>query len=171
MLILFRDHQAILRQRQRESVYDGAGKYVPVVQGPATRRPPSHVVETCTPHVELRAQSRQCPGRRPRLAVVVRRLGAVLRHRRADARCLRETRGIPNCPDGQFIGPAKTTKIEEAFLTNVEKRLPNVRVTYARKTKYDDNSSAACQARSGNRPPRDSDRRRREPIADRSAVG
>ena len=47
--------------------------------------------------------------------------------------------GIPNCPDGQFIGPAKTTKIEEAFLTNVEKRLPNVRVTYARKTKYDNN--------------------------------
>ena len=47
--------------------------------------------------------------------------------------------GIPNCPDGQFIGPAKTTKIEEAFLTNVEKRLPNVRVTYARKVKYDNN--------------------------------
>ena len=47
--------------------------------------------------------------------------------------------GIPNCPDGQFIGPAKTTKIEEAFLTNVEQRLPNVRVTYGRKTKYDNN--------------------------------
>jgi choline dehydrogenase-like flavoprotein len=47
--------------------------------------------------------------------------------------------GIPNCPDGQFIGPAKTTKIEEAFLTNVEKRLPNVSVTYGRKTKYDNN--------------------------------
>jgi choline dehydrogenase-like flavoprotein len=47
--------------------------------------------------------------------------------------------GIPNCPDGQFIGPAKTTKIEEAFLTNVEKRLPNVRVTYARNIKYDNN--------------------------------
>jgi choline dehydrogenase-like flavoprotein len=45
--------------------------------------------------------------------------------------------GIPNCPDGQFIGPTKTTKIEEAFLTNVEKRLPNVRVTYARNVKYD----------------------------------
>ena len=45
--------------------------------------------------------------------------------------------GIPNCPDGQFIGPAKTTKIEEAFLTNVEKRLPDVRVTYGRKVKYD----------------------------------
>ena len=45
--------------------------------------------------------------------------------------------GIPNCPDGQFIGPAKTTKIEEAFLTNVEKRLPDVRVTYGRKVVYD----------------------------------
>jgi len=45
--------------------------------------------------------------------------------------------GIPNCPDGQFIGPAKTTKIEEAFLTNVEKRLPNVRVTYGRIVRYD----------------------------------
>ncbi len=45
--------------------------------------------------------------------------------------------GIPNCPDGQFIGPAKTTKIEEAFLTNVEKRLPNVRVTYGRIARYD----------------------------------
>jgi choline dehydrogenase-like flavoprotein len=45
--------------------------------------------------------------------------------------------GIPNCPDGQFIGPAKTTKIEEAFLTNVEERLPNVRVTYGRIVKYD----------------------------------
>lgn len=44
---------------------------------------------------------------------------------------------IPNCPDGQFIGPAETTKIEEAFLTNVEKQLQKVRVTYARKTKYD----------------------------------
>lgn len=45
--------------------------------------------------------------------------------------------GIPNCPDGQFIGPAKTTKIEEAFLTNIEKRLPDVRVTYGRSVKYD----------------------------------
>jgi choline dehydrogenase-like flavoprotein len=45
--------------------------------------------------------------------------------------------GIPNCPDGQFIGPAKTTKIEESFMTNVEKRLPDVRVTYARIVKYD----------------------------------
>jgi len=50
-----------------------------------------------------------------------------------------EPAGIPNCPDGQFIGRAKTTKIEEAFLTNVENRLPNVRVTYARNTKYDNN--------------------------------
>ena len=45
--------------------------------------------------------------------------------------------GIPNCPDGHFIGPAKTTKIEEAFMTNVEKRLPNVRVTHRRSVKYD----------------------------------
>ncbi|EID15516.1 glucose-methanol-choline oxidoreductase [Mycobacterium xenopi RIVM700367] len=47
--------------------------------------------------------------------------------------------GIPNCPDGQFIGPAKTTKLEESFLANVERRLPNVRVTYARIVKYDNN--------------------------------
>ncbi|OMC51007.1 glucose-methanol-choline oxidoreductase [Mycobacterium sp. IS-2888] len=46
---------------------------------------------------------------------------------------------IPNCPDGQFIGPAKTTKLEDAFRANVEKHLPNVRVTHARKTKYDNN--------------------------------
>jgi choline dehydrogenase-like flavoprotein len=45
--------------------------------------------------------------------------------------------GIPNCPDGHFIGPAKTTQIEESFLANVEKRLPNVHVTYARNVKYD----------------------------------
>ena len=45
--------------------------------------------------------------------------------------------GIPNCPDGEFLGPAKTTKLEEAFLTNVKERLPNVRVTYVRKVKYD----------------------------------
>ena len=50
-----------------------------------------------------------------------------------------EPAGIPNCPDGQFIGPAKTTKLEEAFLTNVEQRLPHVRVTYGRKTRYDTN--------------------------------
>ncbi len=46
---------------------------------------------------------------------------------------------IPNCPDGQFIGPAKTTKIEQAFLSNVEKRLPDIRVTYARNVRYDKN--------------------------------
>jgi choline dehydrogenase-like flavoprotein len=46
--------------------------------------------------------------------------------------------GIANCPDGQFIGPAKTTRIEETFLTNVEKRLPHVRVTHGRTVKYDD---------------------------------
>lgn len=45
--------------------------------------------------------------------------------------------GIPNCPDGQFIGPPRTTTIEEAFLTNIEKRLPNVRVTYGRIVRYD----------------------------------
>ncbi|WP_338101558.1 GMC family oxidoreductase [Mycobacterium persicum] len=48
-----------------------------------------------------------------------------------------EAAGIPNCPDGQFIGPAKTTTIEETFLTRVEKRLPGLRATYARKVKYD----------------------------------
>jgi choline dehydrogenase-like flavoprotein len=47
--------------------------------------------------------------------------------------------GIANCPDGQFIGPTKTTKIEEAFRINVEKRLPNVRVTHGRTVKYDNN--------------------------------
>jgi choline dehydrogenase-like flavoprotein len=48
-----------------------------------------------------------------------------------------EPAGIPNCPDGQFIGPAKTTKMEEEFLTNVEASLPNIRVTYGRNIKYD----------------------------------
>lgn len=45
--------------------------------------------------------------------------------------------GIPNCPDGQFIGPPKTTKIEETFLTNIGERLPDVAVTYGRNVKYD----------------------------------
>lgn len=45
--------------------------------------------------------------------------------------------GIPNCPDGQFIGPAKTTRIEEEFLTNLEKQLPHVRVTHGRTVRYD----------------------------------
>lgn len=45
--------------------------------------------------------------------------------------------GIANCPDGQFIGRATTTKIEETFLDNVEKRLPHVRVTHGRTVKYD----------------------------------
>ncbi|MEB3983931.1 GMC family oxidoreductase [Mycobacterium sp. 663a-19] len=45
--------------------------------------------------------------------------------------------GIANCPDGRFLGPSKTTGIEEAFRADVEKRLPDVRVTYSRKTKYD----------------------------------
>ncbi|AKS32321.1 GMC oxidoreductase [Mycolicibacterium goodii] len=45
--------------------------------------------------------------------------------------------GIPTCPDGQFLGPAKTTQIEEKFKTDVEDRLPRVRVTYGRIVKYD----------------------------------
>jgi len=45
--------------------------------------------------------------------------------------------GIPNCPDGKFIGPATTTRIEDAFLTNVGNRLPHVRVTHGRTVKYD----------------------------------
>jgi choline dehydrogenase-like flavoprotein len=45
--------------------------------------------------------------------------------------------GIPNCPDGPFIGPAKTTKMEESFLAKVDRQLPNVRVTHARIVKYD----------------------------------
>ncbi len=49
-----------------------------------------------------------------------------------------EPAGIPNCPDGRFIGSAKTTKVEETFRTQVERRLPDVRVTYARKVRYDD---------------------------------
>lgn len=44
---------------------------------------------------------------------------------------------IANCPDGRFIGPAKTTRIEEAFLDNVHEQLPWVRVTYGRTVKYD----------------------------------
>ena len=80
--------------------------------------------------------------------------------------------GIPNCPDGRFIGPAKTTKIEDAFLTNVEKRLPNVRVTLREEDQVrQQEGSASRQACFGNRPARDSDRRRREPIADRFTIG
>ena len=45
--------------------------------------------------------------------------------------------GIPNCPDGQFIGPAKTTKAEEAFLDKIAERRPDIRVTYGRSVKYD----------------------------------
>ncbi|ULN47014.1 GMC family oxidoreductase [Mycolicibacterium goodii] len=44
---------------------------------------------------------------------------------------------IPSCPDGQFIGPAKTTQIEEKFKTGVENRIPGIRVTYGRTVKYD----------------------------------
>lgn len=45
--------------------------------------------------------------------------------------------GIPSCPDGRFLGAAKTTQIEEKFKTNLENRLPNVRVTYGRIVRYD----------------------------------
>jgi choline dehydrogenase-like flavoprotein len=45
--------------------------------------------------------------------------------------------GIPSCPDGQFLGPAPTTKIEEKFKVNVENRLPDIRVTYGRTVRYD----------------------------------
>ncbi|PEG43188.1 glucose-methanol-choline oxidoreductase [Mycolicibacterium agri] len=45
--------------------------------------------------------------------------------------------GIPNCPDGRFIGRPKTTRIEDSFLSNVEQRLPHIRVTYGRTVKYD----------------------------------
>ena len=68
---LLRDHQAVLRQRQEESLYDASRKTVPLVQGTATRRPTSHVVETCTPHVELRVQSRKHAWIRRRLAVLI----------------------------------------------------------------------------------------------------
>lgn len=44
---------------------------------------------------------------------------------------------IPNCPDGQYVGPGITTKIERSFLANVEKQLPNVRIMHARNVKYD----------------------------------
>jgi choline dehydrogenase-like flavoprotein len=47
--------------------------------------------------------------------------------------------GIPNCPDGQFLGPAKTTRIEDAFLANIEARLPHIRVTHGRTVRYDSN--------------------------------
>jgi choline dehydrogenase-like flavoprotein len=45
--------------------------------------------------------------------------------------------GIPNCPDGQFIGRPKTTRVEETFLANIEKSLPHLRATYGRTVKYD----------------------------------
>lgn len=44
---------------------------------------------------------------------------------------------IPNCPDGRFIGPAKTTRIEEAFLSDLERNLPHIRVTHGRTVRYD----------------------------------
>lgn len=48
-----------------------------------------------------------------------------------------EPAGIPNCPDGKFIGPAPTTTVEEIFMTRVQRQLPDLRVTYARKVRYD----------------------------------
>jgi len=45
--------------------------------------------------------------------------------------------GIPNCPDGRYIGPGVTTKIERSFLANIERHLPNVRVGHGRFLKYD----------------------------------
>lgn len=45
--------------------------------------------------------------------------------------------GIPSCPDGQFIGPARTTQAEEKFKTNVEQRIPGMRMTYGRNVRYD----------------------------------
>jgi choline dehydrogenase-like flavoprotein len=45
--------------------------------------------------------------------------------------------GIPNCPDGQYVGPGVTTKIERSFLANVESRLPNIRVMHARNIRHD----------------------------------
>lgn len=45
--------------------------------------------------------------------------------------------GIASCPDGKFLGPAKTTQIEEKFKTNLENRMPNIRVTYGRTVRYD----------------------------------
>lgn len=45
--------------------------------------------------------------------------------------------GIAGCPDGQFIGPAKTTKAEEEFLVRLQRRLPGVPVTYGRTVQYD----------------------------------
>lgn len=45
--------------------------------------------------------------------------------------------GIPSCPDGQFIGPPRTTQAEEKFKTNVEQRIPGMRMTYGRNVRYD----------------------------------
>lgn len=45
--------------------------------------------------------------------------------------------GIPNCPDGRFIGPGKTTRIEEAFLSELERNVPHIRVTHGRTVRYD----------------------------------
>ena len=124
----------------RENPYTTArGKKFLWFPGPATRRP----LHTWWRHVprmsdyELKAASVRGDGLdwplsyedlAPYYDVVERTLGVY-----------GKPAGIPNCPDGQFIGPAKTTKIEEVFLTNVEERLPNVRVTYGRNVKYDNN--------------------------------
>ena len=66
-----REHQTVLCQRHKKSLHDAARKTVPLVQGTATRWPPSHVVETCTPHVEFRVQSREPAWMRRRLAALI----------------------------------------------------------------------------------------------------
>ena len=139
MLVVLRDHQAVLRQRQRNPYTTAGGKTFLWFRG----RQLGGRLHTWSRHAprmsnyELKAASVRGDGLdwplsyedlAPYYDIVERTLGVY-----------GEPAGIPNCPDGQFIGPAKTTKIEEAFLTNVEKRLPNVRVTYARKIKYDNN--------------------------------
>jgi choline dehydrogenase-like flavoprotein len=45
--------------------------------------------------------------------------------------------GISNCPDGTYVGPALTSKIERTFLERVNRALPAVRVGHGRYLKYD----------------------------------
>jgi choline dehydrogenase-like flavoprotein len=45
--------------------------------------------------------------------------------------------GIQNCPDGLYVGPGSTTKIERSFLANVERQLSKIRVGHGRYLKYD----------------------------------
>ena len=138
MCSLLRDHQAVLRQRQKESLYDAARKTVPLVSGAGNSAAAFTRGQDMYPACRITSSKPQASvddgvdwplsyeDLAPYYDIVERTLGV---HGKPA--------GIPNCPDGQFIGPAKTTKIEEAFLTNVEKRLPNVRVTYGRTVKYD----------------------------------